>query len=83
MAATAEMTAPPRFEWKRWPETDAFVDEAIAVALAGNALRPRWRAGCRARRARGSRSGSITWCCEADRGARAAAWSSWATSGSR
>ena len=30
--------APPAFEWKRWPETEAFVDELIATALAGNAF---------------------------------------------
>jgi hypothetical protein len=36
MASIAEMTAPPRFEWQRWPETDELVDEAIKVALAGN-----------------------------------------------
>ena len=28
MTSTAELTAPPRFEWKRWPETDEFLDEA-------------------------------------------------------
>jgi hypothetical protein len=38
MTATAEMTAPPRFEWKRWPETDEFLDEAIKVAIEGNGM---------------------------------------------
>ncbi len=38
MTATAEMTAPPRFEWKRWPETDDLLDDAIKVALEGNSL---------------------------------------------
>ena len=38
MASIAELTAPPLFEWKRWPKTDEFLDEAIAVAVAGNAF---------------------------------------------
>ncbi len=38
MASTALLTAPPHFEWKRWPKTDSLVDEAIASALAGNAF---------------------------------------------
>src|SRR5262249_49842881 len=29
---------PPSFEWKRWPETEAFVDDLIAAALDGNAF---------------------------------------------
>ena len=37
MTATAE---PPslEWEWKRWPETETFVDELIATALDGNAF---------------------------------------------
>ncbi len=38
MTSTAELAAPPQFEWKRWPETDEFLDEAVARALSGNAL---------------------------------------------
>jgi hypothetical protein len=38
MTLTAEMAAPPRFEWRRWPETDEFLGEAIKVALAGNSF---------------------------------------------
>jgi hypothetical protein len=30
------LTAPASFEWKRWPETDEFLDQAINTALAGN-----------------------------------------------
>ena len=36
MASTAELKAPPVFEWKRWPATDLFLDEAVAAALSGN-----------------------------------------------
>jgi hypothetical protein len=28
--------APPSYDWKRWPETEVFVDRLIAAALAGN-----------------------------------------------
>ena len=38
MASIAELKAPPSFEWKRWPETDGFLDEAIAAAQGGNAF---------------------------------------------
>jgi hypothetical protein len=38
MASIAEQKAPPSFEWKRWPETDHFIDEALAVACSGNAF---------------------------------------------
>src|SRR5262249_52378266 len=38
MVATAVMTPSPRFEWQRWPETDAFLDEAVALACSGNAF---------------------------------------------
>ena len=38
MTLATEMTAPASFEWQRWPETDEFLDEAIKVALSGNAL---------------------------------------------
>ena len=36
MSATAVMTAPSTFEWKRWPATEVFVDEVVAKALDGN-----------------------------------------------
>src|SRR6478752_2354418 len=32
------LTVPPVFDWKRWPETEALVDQWIASALAGNAF---------------------------------------------
>ena len=35
--ATADRAA-PAFDWKRWPETEAFVDGWIAAALEGNAF---------------------------------------------
>ena len=38
MPVIAESAAPAVFDWKRWPETDAFVDELIATALDGNAF---------------------------------------------
>jgi hypothetical protein len=38
MASIAEPASPPNFEWKRWPETDHFLDEALAVACSGNAF---------------------------------------------
>jgi hypothetical protein len=38
MAIVAEAAAPPSFDWKRWPEAEAFVDRLIATALAGNAF---------------------------------------------
>ena len=63
MASIAELKAPPRFEWKRWPETDEFLDEADRRGLGRQrAWPPIWRAGCRARPARNSRCGSTTWC---------------------
>jgi hypothetical protein len=37
MATLTEPAASP-FDWKRWPETEAFVAEQIASALAGNAF---------------------------------------------
>ena len=43
MAMSCEPTAsaaPPSFEWKRWPETEAFVDRLVEQALAGQCLRP-------------------------------------------
>jgi hypothetical protein len=36
MLTVTEAAAPPAFEWKRWPETEAFVERLIATALAGN-----------------------------------------------
>jgi hypothetical protein len=38
MSATSVLAAPPSFDWKRWPATEAFVDETIATAVAGNAF---------------------------------------------
>src|SRR5438552_2801123 len=38
MALMTETAAPPSFDWKRWPETEAFVDKLIATALEGNAF---------------------------------------------
>jgi len=38
MSLIAQTTAPRTFEWKRWPDTDAFLDEAVATALEGNAF---------------------------------------------
>ena len=38
MSLIAETAAPTAFDWKRWPDTDAFLDEAIATALEGNAF---------------------------------------------
>jgi hypothetical protein len=38
MASIAELKSPPSFEWKRWPETERFLDEALVSALGGNAL---------------------------------------------
>ncbi len=40
MALMTTTAAPPRLEWdwKRWPETEALVDELIATALEGNAF---------------------------------------------
>jgi hypothetical protein len=37
MTPTVDAAGPP-FEWKRWPETEAFVAEWIDAALAGNAF---------------------------------------------
>src|SRR4051794_31049187 len=36
MATVTEAAAPPAFDWKRWPETEAFIDRLIATALDGN-----------------------------------------------
>jgi hypothetical protein len=38
MSLTLEKAASPVFEWKRWPETEAFVGELLATALDGNAF---------------------------------------------
>ena len=38
MPAVAERPARIVFEWKRWPETDAFIDELVDLALEGNAF---------------------------------------------
>ena len=38
MAIMTEAAAPPSFDWKRWPETEAFVNGLITTALEGNAL---------------------------------------------
>jgi hypothetical protein len=38
MAILTEAAAPPAFDWKRWPETEALVNGLIAAALEGNAF---------------------------------------------
>src|SRR5437763_14048962 len=38
MATTLTQTAAETFDWKRWPETEEFVDGQIATALEGNAF---------------------------------------------
>ncbi|MFI5457765.1 MAG: hypothetical protein ACHRXM_20170 [Isosphaerales bacterium] len=38
MSLIAETAAPAAFDWKRWPDTEAFLDEAVATALEGNAF---------------------------------------------
>jgi hypothetical protein len=38
MPVIADRPAPVVFEWKRWPETDALVDELIESALEGNSF---------------------------------------------
>jgi hypothetical protein len=41
MSTIAESAAPTTFDWKRWPGTEVFLDEAIATALEGNAFAAR------------------------------------------
>ncbi len=36
MPPIMEAAPPQTFEWRRWPQCDAFVDEVVAEALAGN-----------------------------------------------
>ena len=38
MGLMTEVTASASFDWRRWPETEAFIDAMIATALGGNAL---------------------------------------------
>jgi hypothetical protein len=38
MSTTTPTASPPSFDWKRWPETEAYVDDLIAAALDGNAF---------------------------------------------
>jgi hypothetical protein len=38
MPTIATTTSPQTFEWKRWPDTEAFLDELVATALQGNAF---------------------------------------------
>ena len=38
MTLIAESAARVAFDWKRWPQTEALVDELIDTALAGNAF---------------------------------------------
>jgi hypothetical protein len=38
MSQVVEKAARPVFDWKRWPETEAFVDALIERALGGNAF---------------------------------------------
>lgn len=35
---TPSTTPPPSFDWKRWPDTETYVDSLIAEALEGNAF---------------------------------------------
>jgi hypothetical protein len=36
MSATTDPVTEDRFDWRRWPETEALVDDLIATALEGN-----------------------------------------------
>src|SRR5262245_17081311 len=36
MATVTEAIAPPAFDWKRWPDTEAVVERLIGSALDGN-----------------------------------------------
>ncbi|MFO0891234.1 MAG: hypothetical protein U0790_19085 [Isosphaeraceae bacterium] len=36
MSLATESKAPPRFDWQRWPRTEAFLDRLVARALDGN-----------------------------------------------
>ncbi len=38
MSLAVEKAAPPTFEWKRWPEAEAFVGQLLTTALEGNAF---------------------------------------------
>lgn len=38
MSLAAKEAASPQFDWKRWPDTETFVDAKIASALAGNSF---------------------------------------------
>ncbi len=38
MSLLTEQAPPPAFEWRRWPETQAFIDELVVTALEGNAF---------------------------------------------
>lgn len=38
LAPPAPATPAPSFNWKRWPETEALIDELIGLAIDGNAL---------------------------------------------
>jgi len=38
MTVMAESAAPAAFDWKRWPRTEALIDELIEAALGGNAF---------------------------------------------
>src|SRR5262245_28077698 len=38
MSNSTQTAAPRTFEFKRWPDTDAFLDEAVATVLDGNAF---------------------------------------------
>ncbi len=62
MVTGDDAVAPPAFDWKRWPETEALRRRADRDGAGGQRLRPRaWPSGCPARPARGSRTGSTTW----------------------
>jgi hypothetical protein len=38
MGTAIAESAPPAFDWKRWPETESFIDMLIESALTGNAF---------------------------------------------
>ena len=83
MPVIAERAAPVVFDWKRWPDTDAFVDELIESALEGNAFAAE-PGGPDAARDRDEVQGLG----RSPRGSRRArprpiAWKRWATSASR
>ena len=72
MSVAAAPAASSRSDWKRWPETEAFVDRLIDRGLEGNAFAADLADRMTGRPARASRSGSITWSSRVRRAGRAA-----------